>query len=222
MKILVIEDDPTVGQFVKRGLEEQRWTVDLSENGNDGESLAMTGDYDLVILDMRLPGKSGMEVLHDLRARNFQRPVLVLTAQDAVDAKVQTLRAGADDYVTKPFAFEELLARVEALARRPRAMASPLMQVADLTLDIDTREVRRGDTPIELTPKEYTVLEYLMRHHGRVMSRTLITEYAWGYHFDPGTNIVDVVINHLRKKIDADHDKKLISTVRGVGYVVRG
>jgi len=222
MKILVIEDDPTVGQFVKRGLEEQRWTVDLAENGNDGESLASTGDYDLIILDMRLPGKSGMEVLHDLRARNFQRPVLVLTAQDAVDAKVQALRAGADDYVTKPFAFEELLARVEALARRPRAMASALMQVADLTLDVDTREVRRADMLIELTPKEYTVLEYLMRHHGRVMSRTLITEYAWGYHFDPGTNIVDVVINHLRKKIDADHEKKLISTVRGVGYVVRG
>jgi two-component system copper resistance phosphate regulon response regulator CusR len=222
MKILVIEDDPTVGQFVKRGLEEQRWTVDLAENGNDGETLATAGDYDLVILDMRLPGKSGIEVLHDLRARNFQRPVLVLTAQDAVDAKVQTLRAGADDYVTKPFAFEELLARVEALARRPRSMASPVMQVADLTLDVDTREVRRAGNLIELTPKEYTVLEYLMRHHGRVMSRTLITEYAWGYHFDPGTNIVDVVINHLRKKIDADHEKKLISTVRGVGYVVRG
>lgn len=222
MKILVIEDDPTVGQFVKRGLEEQRWTVDLAENGNDGESLATAGDYDLIILDMRLPGKSGMEVLHDLRARNFQRPVLVLTAQDAVDAKVQTLRAGADDYVTKPFAFEELLARVEALARRPRAMASPVIQVANLTLDIDTREVKRGGALVELTPKEYTVLEYLMRHQGRVMSRTLITEYAWGYHFDPGTNIVDVVINHLRKKIDADHEKKLISTVRGVGYVVRG
>jgi DNA-binding response OmpR family regulator len=222
MKILVIEDDPTVGQFVKRGLEEQRWTVDLTENGNDGETLATAGDYDLVILDMRLPGKSGMEVLHDLRARNFQRPVLVLTAQDAVDAKVQTLRAGADDYVTKPFAFEELLARVEALARRPRAMASPVMQVADLALDVDTREVRRAGNLIELTPKEYTVLEYLMRHQGRVMSRTLITEYAWGYHFDPGTNIVDVVINHLRKKIDADYEKKLISTVRGVGYVVRG
>ena len=222
MKILVIEDDPTVGQFVKRGLEEQRWTVDLAENGNDGESLATAGDYDLIILDMRLPGKSGMEVLHDLRARNFQRPVLVLTAQDAVDAKVQTLRAGADDYVTKPFAFEELLARVEALARRPRAMASPVIQVANLTLDVDTREVKRGGALIELTPKEYTVLEYLMRHQGRVMSRTLITEYAWGYHFDPGTNIVDVVINHLRKKIDADHEKKLISTVRGVGYVVRG
>lgn len=211
-----------MGQFVKRGLEEHRWAVDLADNGTDGERLALTGDYDLVILDMRLPGKSGMEVLHDLRARSFQRPVLVLTAQDAVDAKVQTLRAGADDYVTKPFAFEELLARVEAVSRRPREMASPLIQVADLTVDVDTREVRRAGVLIELTPKEYTVLEYLMRHHGRVMSRTLITEYAWGYHFDPGTNIVDVVINHLRKKLDADHGAKLISTVRGVGYVVRG
>lgn len=222
MKILVIEDDPTVGQFVKRGLEEQRWSVDLIDDGDEGERLAAGGDYDLVVLDMRLPGKSGMEVLHDLRAKGFERPVLVLTAQDAVDAKVQTLRAGADDYVTKPFAFEELLARVEALARRPRAIAAPVLTVGDLTLDLDTREVCRGGRLIELTPKEYTVLEYLMRHRGRVMSRTLITEYAWGYHFDPGTNIVDVVINHLRKKIDADHPKKLISTVRGVGYVVRG
>ncbi|MGI9090935.1 MAG: response regulator transcription factor [Gemmatimonadaceae bacterium] len=222
MKILVIEDDPTVGQFVKRGLEEQRWTVDLVDDGDEGERLAAAGGYDLVVLDMRLPGKSGMEVLHDLRAKGFERPVLVLTAQDAVDAKVQALRAGADDYVTKPFAFEELLARVEALARRPRAIAAAILTVADLTLDLDTREVCRGDRPIELTPKEYRVLEYLMRHRGRVMSRTLITEYAWGYHFDPGTNIVDVVINHLRKKIDADNPKKLISTVRGVGYVVRG
>ncbi len=222
MRILVIEDDPTVGQFVKRGLEEQRWTVDLCDNGDDGERLAIEGDYDLIILDMRLPGKSGLEVLHDLRSRGVQRPVLVLTAQDAVDAKVQTLRAGADDYVTKPFAFEELLARVEAVARRPRAMLSTVLQVADLKLSLDTREVERGGKHIELTPKEYTVLEYLMRHQGRVMSRTLITEYAWGYHFDPGTNIVDVVINHLRKKVDADYDRKLITTVRGVGYVLRG
>ena len=156
-----------------------------------------------------------------LRAKGFERPVLVLTAQDAVDAKVATLRAGADDYVTKPFAFEELLARVEALARRPRALASPVLQVGDLAIDQATREVRRGGELIELTPKEYTVLEYLARHAGRVMSRTLITEYAWGYHFDPGTNIVDVVINHLRKKVDAKHPRKLISTVRGVGYVLK-
>jgi two-component system copper resistance phosphate regulon response regulator CusR len=222
MKVLVIEDDPTVGQFVKRGLEEQRWGVDLVTDGEEGERRAASEAYDLVILDMRLPGKSGLQVLNSLRARGFERPVLVLTAQDAIDAKVQTLRAGADDYVTKPFAFEELLARVEALARRPRALASPVLRVGDLELDQATHEVRRAGEVVELTPKEYTVLEYLMRHAGKVMSRTLITEYAWGYHFDPGTNIVDVVINHLRKKIDARHDRKLITTVRGVGYVIKG
>jgi two-component system copper resistance phosphate regulon response regulator CusR len=221
MKILVIEDDPTVGQFVKRGLEEHRWGVDLVADGEEGERRAASDTYDLVILDMRLPGKSGLDVLTALRARGFERPVLVLTAQDAVDAKVSTLRAGADDYVTKPFAFEELLARVEALARRPRAIASPTLRVGDLVLDPQAREVHRGEEMIDLTPKEFTVLEYLMRHAGRVMSRTLITEYAWGYHFDPGTNIVDVVINHLRKKVDARHDRKLISTVRGVGYVIK-
>lgn len=222
MKILVIEDDPTVGQFVKRGLEEARWTVDLVADGEEGEQLARSQPYDLVVLDLRLPNRSGKEVLRNLRARGFEKPVLVLTAQDAVDAKVETLRAGADDYVTKPFAFEELLARVEALARRPRAIVSPKLTVADLEVDLDAREVRRAGTLIELTPKEFLVLEYLARHAGRVLSRTLITEYAWGYHFDPGTNIVDVVINHLRKKIDAPHEKKLIHTVRGVGYVLRG
>jgi two-component system copper resistance phosphate regulon response regulator CusR len=221
VKVLVIEDDPTVGQFVKRGLEEQRWGVDLVADGEEGERLARSQPYDLVILDMRLPGRSGLDVLRNLRAKGFERPVLVLTAQDAVDAKVLTLRAGADDYVTKPFAFEELLARVEALARRPRALVSPLLKVDDLEVDLDAREVRRAGKPIELTPKEFLVLEYLMRHAGRVMSRTLITEYAWGYHFDPGTNIVDVVINHLRKKVDTGRGKKLISTVRGVGYVIK-
>ena len=221
MRILVIEDDPTVGQYVKRGLEEHRWAVDLTADGEEGERRASSEAYDLIVLDMRLPGKSGLDVLQSLRAKGFERPVLVLTAQDAVDAKVATLRAGADDYVTKPFAFEELLARVEALARRPRSLASQVMRVGDLVIDQATREVRRADELIELTPKEYTVLEYLARHAGRVMSRTLITEYAWGYHFDPGTNIVDVVINHLRKKIDAKHVRKLITTVRGVGYVVK-
>jgi two-component system OmpR family response regulator len=221
MRILVIEDDPTVGQYVKRGLEEQRCSVDLVTDGETGEMRAESEAYDLVILDMRLPRKNGLDVLHSLRARGFEKPVLVLTAQDAVDAKVTALRAGADDYVTKPFAFEELLARVEALSRRPRAIASPALVVGPLVLDSATREVRRDGTLIELTPKEFTVLEYLMRHAGRVMSRTLITEYAWGYHFDPGTNIVDVVINHLRKKIDAKHDKKMITTVRGVGYMIK-
>ncbi len=221
MKVLVIEDDPTVGQFVKRGLEEARYTVDLVADGEEGEALAKSQPYDLVVLDLRLPGRSGQQVLRNLRARGFEKPILVLTAQDAVDAKVETLRAGADDYVTKPFAFEELLARVEALARRPRAIVSPRITVADLEVDLDAREVKRAGQPIELTPKEFLVLEYLARHAGRVLSRTLITEYAWGYHFDPGTNIVDVVINHLRKKIDAPHDRKLIATVRGVGYVLK-
>jgi two-component system copper resistance phosphate regulon response regulator CusR len=206
---------------VKRGLEEHRWSVDLVADGEEGERRAASDAFDLIVLDMRLPGKSGLDVLQSLRAKGFERPVLVLTAQDAVDAKVATLRAGADDYVTKPFAFEELLARVEALARRPRSLASPVLQVGDLEIDQGTRLVRRAGEAIELTPKEYTVLEYLARHAGRVMSRTLITEYAWGYHFDPGTNIVDVVINHLRKKVDAKHARKLISTVRGVGYVLK-
>jgi two-component system copper resistance phosphate regulon response regulator CusR len=223
MKVLVIEDDPTVGKFVKRGLEEQRYSVDLVTDGDEGERLATSQPYDLIVLDLRLPRRSGIDVLRSLRARGFERPVLVLTAQDAVDAKVETLRAGADDYVTKPFAFEELLARVEAIARRPRTIASPVLKIADLEVNIDSHEVSRGGRPIELTPKEFLVLEYLVRHAGKVMSRTLITEYAWGYHFDSGTNIVDVVINHLRKKVDAaGNKKKLITTVRGVGYVIKG
>jgi two-component system, OmpR family, response regulator len=221
MKILVVEDDRTVGQYVKRGLEEQRYHADLVEDGMEGLRLASGGRYDLIVLDLRLPEMNGLEVLRTLRDRGNTTPVLVLTAQDAVDFKVQALRSGADDYVTKPFAFEELLARVEALGRRPKEIRSPVLRVGDLELDGETREVRRAGEPIELTHKEYTVLEYLMRHAGRVMSRTLITEYAWDYHFDPGTNIVDVVINRLRKKVDTGHAQKLVHTVRGVGYVVK-
>jgi DNA-binding response OmpR family regulator len=221
MKILVVEDDRTVGQYVKRGLEEQRYHADLVEDGMEGLRLASGGRYDLIVLDLRLPEMNGLEVLRTLRDRGNTTPILVLTAQDAVDFKVQALRTGADDYVTKPFAFEELLARVEALGRRPKEIRSPVLRVGDLELDSESREVKRSGEPIELTPKEYTVLEYLMRHAGRVMSRTLITEYAWDYHFDPGTNIVDVVINRLRKKVDSGHANKLVHTVRGVGYVVK-
>jgi DNA-binding response OmpR family regulator len=221
MKILVVEDDRTVGQYVKRGLEEQRYQADLVDDGMEGLRLASGGRYDLIVLDLRLPGMNGFEMLRTLRDRGNTTPVLVLTAQDSVDFKVQALRAGADDYVTKPFAFEELLARVEALGRRPKEIRDPVLQVGDLELDNATREVRRAGERIDLTPKEYTVLEYLMRHAGRVMSRTLITEYAWDYHFDPGTNIVDVVINRLRKKVDSGHNQKLVHTVRGVGYVVK-
>ena len=221
MKILVIEDDRTVGQYVKRGLEEHHFQADLVDDGMEGLRLASGGRYDLLVLDLRLPGMSGLEVLRTLRDRGTTTPILVLTAQDAVDFKVQALRSGADDYVTKPFAFEELLARVEALGRRPKAIAPPTLKVNGLVLDTGSREVTRDGKRIDLTPKEYAVLEYLMRHQGRVMSRTLITEYAWDYHFDPGTNIVDVVITRLRKKIDHVKEPKLIHTVRGVGYVVR-
>ena len=221
MKILVVEDDKTVGEYVRRGLEEAGYHVELAGDGDQGLRLASSGHHDLLVLDLRLPKRSGIDVLRTLRDRGSGLPVLVLTAQDAVDFKVQALRMGADDYVTKPFAFEELLARVEALGRRPKAIAPPALQIADLVLDTGSREVTRASKRIELTPKEYAVLEYLMRHQGRVMSRTLITEYAWDYHFDPGTNIVDVVITRLRKKIDQGREPKLIHTVRGVGYVVR-
>jgi DNA-binding response OmpR family regulator len=221
MKILVVEDDPTVGPYVKRGLEEHQNHVDLVDDGLEALRLASGGLYDLVVLDLRLPGMTGLEIVRTLRDRGVTTPILILTAQDAVDFKVQTLRAGADDYVTKPFAFEELLARVEAIGRRPKQVAPPTLVVGGLSLDTATREVRRDGELLDVTPKEYAVLEYLMRHAGRVMSRTLITEYAWDYHFDPGTNIVDVVINRLRKKIDQGKKLKLIHTVRGVGYVVK-
>jgi two-component system OmpR family response regulator len=221
VKILVVEDDRVVGQYIRRGLEESQYHADLVDDGLEALRLISGGHYDLVILDLRLPGMAGLEVLRTLRDRGNTTPILVLTAQDAVGHKVEALRAGADDYVTKPFAFEEVLARVEALSRRPKQLSSPKLTVGDLELDVGSREVHRAGRPIELTPKEYAVLEYLMRHPGRVMSRTLITEYAWDYHFDPGTNIVDVVINRLRKKVDAGTEKKLLHTVRGVGYVIR-
>ncbi len=195
--------------------------VDLVDDGPQGLERASRGEYDVIVLDLRLPGMNGVAVLRTLRDRGIDTPVLVLTAQDAVDSKVQALRTGADDYVTKPFSFEELLARVEALGRRPREIVSPTFRIGDLSFDTATRQVRRGENVIDLTPKEYAVLEYLVRNEGRVLSRTLITEYAWGYNFDPGTNVVDVVINRLRKKIDQRGANPLIHTVRGVGYVMR-
>jgi DNA-binding response OmpR family regulator len=221
MKVLIVEDDRTVGQYVQRGLEEHKYQADLVDDGLEALRLISGGQYDLVVLDLRLPSMSGVEIVRTLRDRGVTTPILILTAQDSVETKVQALRSGADDYVTKPFAFEELLARVEALGRRPVQMTSPVLRVADLEVDTSLREVRRAGRKIDVTPKEYTVLEYLVRHQGRVMSRTLITEYAWDYHFDPGTNIVDVVINRLRKKIEQGSSERLLHTVRGVGYVVR-
>jgi len=221
MKVLIVEDDRTVGQYVQRGLEEHQYHADLVDDGREALRLISGAQYDLVVLDLRLPGMSGVEIVRTARDRGVTVPILILTAQDSVETKVQALRAGADDYVTKPFAFEELLARVEALGRRPKQMTSPVLKVADLEVDTSLREARRGGRRLDLTPKEYAVLEYLVRHPGRVMSRTLITEYAWDYHFDPGTNIVDVVVNRLRKKVDQGFATRLLHTVRGVGYVVK-
>jgi two-component system copper resistance phosphate regulon response regulator CusR len=195
--------------------------VDLVDDGVVALQRASASEYDVLVLDLRLPGLSGIEVLRTLRDRGDTTPVLVLTAQEAVESKVQALRTGADDYVTKPFAFEELLARVEALCRRPKDIAYPTLQIVDLEIDTSLHEVRRSGVLIDLTPKEYSVLEYLVRNSGRVMTRTLITEYAWDYHFDPGTNVVDVLINRLRKKVDQGFEPKLIHTVRGVGYVLK-
>jgi two-component system copper resistance phosphate regulon response regulator CusR len=195
--------------------------VDVAGDGLEGLERGADPALDLIILDLRLPGMPGPDVLRTLRDRGTATPVLILTAQDAVESKVQALRMGADDYVTKPFAFEELLARVEALARRPKAIAPPVLGIGDLRIDTGSREVTRAGRPIEMTPKEFAVLAYLARNQGRVMSRTLITEYAWGYHFDPGTNVVDVVINRLRKKVDQGFATRLIHTVRGVGYVMK-
>ena len=221
MRILVVEDDRTVGQYVARGLSEARYTVELEADGKAGLDKATAAPWDLIVLDLRLPGMSGLDVLRTMRDRGNATPVLVLTAQDAVEFKVDALRMGADDYVTKPFAMAELLARVEAISRRPKSMTPPVLQVSDLRIDTGSRTVTRGDRTIDLTPKEYDVLVYLARHVGRVMSRTLITEYVWDYHFDPGTNIVDVVINRLRKKVDQGKEPRLIHTIRGVGYVLR-
>jgi DNA-binding response OmpR family regulator len=219
-RILVVDDDADIRGLLRELLERRGFSVTEAMDGRQALQEFYGGRPDLVLLDVGMPAMDGWMTLERIRELS-DVPVVMLTARSTELEKTRGLRAGADDYVTKPFAFEELLARVEALARRPRAIASPALRVADLELKRDTREVFRGGELIELTPKEYTVLEYLMRHHGRVMSRTLITEYAWGYHFDPGTNIVDVVINHLRKKIDSKQDKKLIHTVRGVGYSIR-
>jgi DNA-binding response OmpR family regulator len=221
VRILVIEDDRSVGQYVARGLGEARFTVELEADGTAGLEKAAGGTWDLIVLDLRLPGMSGQDILRTLRARGIATPVLVLTAQDSVEFKVDALKIGADDYVTKPFAMAELVARVEAISRRPKEMAPPVLDVGELRIDTGSRQVSRADRPVELTPKEFDVLVYLARHAGRVMSRTLITEYVWDYHFDPGTNLVDVVINRLRKKIDHGREPKLIHTIRGVGYMVK-
>ncbi len=221
MRVLVVEDEAKVASFIRRALEEESYAVDLCADGAQGLDLASGGTYDLVILDLMLPGLPGMEVLKELRKQKIQTPVLILTARSKVDQRVQGLDAGADDYLTKPFAIEELLARVRALMRRSSGEATGLLQVDDLLLNPATREVTRGGQRIELTAKEYALLEYMMRNTGRVLTRPMISEHVWNLDFDTFTNVIDVYVNYLRNKIDRGRERKLIHTLRGSGYVLK-
>lgn len=218
MRLLLIEDEKKVANVVARGLRAESFSVDVAHDGDSGWEMAAGIDYDLIILDLMLPGISGEEVLRRLRQHKRKAAVLVLTARDATSDKVENFEAGADDYLTKPFAFAELVVRVKSLLRRPPANLTHVLRLADLELDRLTQQVRRAGKRIELTTKEYALLEYLMSHPGRVLTRTMIIEHVWDQSFEGLTNIVDVYIRHLREKVDQDRERKLIRTVRNAGY----
>jgi len=218
MRILVVDDDRRLSAVIKRGLMEEAYAVDLAYDGEEGEYMAEVNPYDLIILDIMLPGKDGIEVCRELRTKKVNTPILMLTAKDTVEDRVKGLDVGADDYLVKPFAFNELLARVRAMLRREGMAKSPELRVGDLTLDTLTRQVRRGERPVELTTKEYGILEYFMRHPNAVLTRTMIEEHSWDYDFDSLSNLVDVYIRRLRRKIDNEGEDSLIETVRGAGY----
>ena len=220
MRLLLIEDEEKVSRFIVKGLTAERFAVDVAAEGDKGLELAQAYSYDLIILDLMLPRLSGTEILRLVRRQNEHVPVLVLTARDAINDKVRHFEIGADDYLTKPFAFAELLVRVKALLRRGAISRANTLRVADLEIDRLSQQVRRGGQRIELTGKEYSLLEYLMTNAGRVLSRTMIIEHVWDQSFDGATNIVDVYVRHLRNKIDEPFERKLIRTVRGVGYVI--
>ena len=222
MRLLLIEDDRRVASFVQKGLEAERYKVEVAADGEQGIEMALSGLYDLILLDILLPVRNGIDVCRSLRERGIKAPILMLTAKDTVEDKVTGLGAGADDYLTKPFAFEELLARIQALLRRPAGLElAPALEALDLVLDKNTHEVTRAGRPIELTRTEFILLEYLLRRPNRVLSRTMIMDQVWDYQHDPSTNVVDVYIRRLRRKIDHGFASKLIHTVRGAGYMLR-
>ena len=218
MRLLVVEDEPAIADFVVRGLAEQGYAVDLASDGAAALDLAEVGSFDVIVLDIVLPKVDGLTVCRRLRERGNKTPVLMLTARDTVDDRVRGLDTGADDYLVKPFAFAELVARVRALSRREPHATDPVICVGDLELDTTTRRAKRGERSIDLTTKEYALLEYLMRNPNRVLTRTMITERVWNYETLNVANVIDVYIGHLRRKVDDGHDVKLIQTVRGAGY----
>lgn len=222
MRILLIEDEEKIASFIKRGLKEEHYVVDVAGDGEKAMFLAEINPYDLIILDIILPGKDGISVCKELRAKKIDVPILILTAKGSVKDKVEGLDAGADDYLAKPFAFEELLARVGALLRRNRAEKTTLLKLADLELDQLTHSVKRAGKEIALTAKEYALLEYLMLNAGQIVTRTMISEHVWNEDFDSFTNVIDVYVNYLRSKIDKGFKKQLIHTTRGVGYILKG
>jgi heavy metal response regulator len=221
MRVLVVEDEKKVASFIKRGLEEEQFTVDVAYDGEEGLFMAENNPYDIILMDLMLPKKDGLTVIQELRAKEISTPVLSLTAKDTVEDIVAGLDIGSDDYLTKPFAFTELLARVKALVRRSTKDRGAEIYFADLRLDPVSHKVWRANQEIDLTAKEYALLEYFMRNPNQVLTRAMIAEHVWDYAFDSFTNIIDVYVNYLRKKIDRDFEKKLIHTVRGVGYVLK-
>lgn len=221
MRILLVEDERKVASFIKKGLEEEFYSVDIAPDGREGLNLALSDEYDLIILDVMLPLKDGFTVLKEIRKEKLKTTILMLTAKDTLSDKVLGLDSGADDYLPKPFAFEELLARVRALLRRGSPEKNLILKVMDLSLDTQTHVVTRNNNTISLTPKEYSILEYLLRNKNRVISRTILSEHVYDYHFDSDTNVIDVYINKLRNKIDKGFDTPVIYTVRGVGYLIK-
>lgn len=221
MKVLVVEDEKKIASFIRKGLEAQGFVVDVVHRGDEGYALATTRPYDVLVLDIMLPGRDGLSILRNLRERKMAVPIVLLTARSELNERLEGLNLGADDYLTKPFFIEELTARLHAVTRRASGAAQSILAVNDLTMNLLTREVQRGGVPVELTPREFSLLEHLVRSPGRVWTRAQICEQVWDYDFDPGTNLVEVYIQRLRKKVDGDAPVKLIETIRGVGYRIK-